>query len=77
MIASDVVREYAGIVESQTGIPAGLLTGDRRFKDVVRARRMLWKMLRERGWTNQQIAKRCHRDPTVIGYGIRQLEARK
>lgn len=74
-MSTAILKEYAAQVEEQTGIPSALLTGDRRFKDVVRARRMLWKMLRERGWSNRQIAMRCHRDPTVIGYGIRRLEA--
>lgn len=72
---TDILKEYAAEVEAETGVPSVFLTGDRRLKDVVRARRMLWKKLRDRGWSNRQIAMRCHRDPTVIGYGIRRLEA--
>jgi chromosomal replication initiation ATPase DnaA len=69
-------RGLAGLatrVADLHGVDVLAMLGHRRFRELSRARQVLWAVLATRGWSLSRIARVFDRDHTTVLVGVRRV----
>ena len=74
---SDAVREIAGAVAEETGIPVGQILGKSRSQHVAHARQLVYFIASRQGVTPADIARAMRRDHSTVLHGIAAETARR
>lgn len=67
----EMLRDTIDLTALSYGVRKSDILGTSRSRELVQARREIWKHLREQGWSYPRIGRAFNRDHTTILHGVR------